>query len=249
MVRAPSRARIHRSRRSGTTAPVDRVYHQGLTVGRGDEWGMATVARCAGGIWRPPSLASRIAAPTAPTRPGFRCVAGNPIPAPVPAPEPGRRSVRTPVPTRPTPVFRPKGSAMSNLDLLAAPAVVRVLVAAGGYTIGSGRTVPTVAAVLGLISVVIGGLALARSAGRIGVGTGRVGALVTLALGLITVIVGGLHAANSAGGLGTGNGLAGAVVALVLGLIGMVLGGLALARSRRRVHARLRVHRLTKSLW
>ncbi len=35
--------------------------------------------------------------------------------------------------------------------------------AAGGTGIGSGRLVPTVAAVVGLIGVVLGGLALARS--------------------------------------------------------------------------------------
>jgi hypothetical protein len=121
---------------------------------------------------------------------------------------------------------------MSVLNLPAAPAAAHVIVAADGYDIGSGRLVPTVAAVAGLISVVIGGLALARS-GRIGTGNRRVGALVALAAGLISLAVGGLHMAKSAGGFGTGNGLAGAVAALVLGLIGMVLSGLALARSRR----------------
>ena len=121
---------------------------------------------------------------------------------------------------------------MSVLHLLAAPAAAHVSVAAGGYDLGSGRLVPTVAAVVGLISVVTGGLALARS-GRIGTGNAQAGAVVALVTGLIGVVVGGLHAANAAGGLGTGNGLAGAVVALVLGLIGMVTGGLALARSRR----------------
>ena len=122
---------------------------------------------------------------------------------------------------------------MSVPLLTAAPNAVHVLIAAGGYVLGAGRTVPSVAAVLGLISVVIGGLALSHSARRIG----RTGAVVTLVLGLISAIVGGLHTANSAGGLGTGNGLAGAVVALALGLIGLVLGGLALARSRRRTAA------------
>jgi hypothetical protein len=96
---------------------------------------------------------------------------------------------------------------------------------AAGTGLGSGRLVPTVAAVVGLIGVVLGGLALARN--------GRRGAIAAGVAGLISVAVGGLHAANSAGGLGTGNGLAGAIVAMALGLIGMVLGGLALARSRR----------------
>jgi hypothetical protein len=126
---------------------------------------------------------------------------------------------------------------MSILHVSAAPAAAHVLVAADGYDIGSGRLVPAVAAVVGLIGVVIGGLALARS-GRIGTGNGRAGALVALAAGLISVVVGGLHMANSAGGFGTGNGLAGAIVALVLGLIGMALSGLALARSRRSTQLR-----------
>jgi hypothetical protein len=101
------------------------------------------------------------------------------------------------------------------------------LIAADG--IGSGRLVPTVAAVVGLIGVVLGGLALARSRRA---GNGKRGAYVALVTGLISVIVGGLHAANSAGGFGTGNGLAGAIVAIVLGLIAVVLGGLTLARLR-----------------
>lgn len=122
---------------------------------------------------------------------------------------------------------------MSVRLLLAAPDAAHVSLTASGYVLGVGRTMPSIAAILGLISVVIGGLALARSARRIGTGTGRTGAVVALTLGLISVIVGGLHMANSAGGLGTGNGLAGAVVALALGLIGLVLRGLALARSRR----------------
>jgi hypothetical protein len=117
---------------------------------------------------------------------------------------------------------------MSVLLLLSTPAAANFSIAVGGYELGSGRTVPTVAAVVGLISVVIGGLALARSAGR-----SR--AVAALVLGPISVIVGGLHGANAAGGLGTGNGLAGAVVAVALGLIGTVLGGLALARTRHTV--------------
>jgi hypothetical protein len=116
--------------------------------------------------------------------------------------------------------------------LLAAPAAAEhVPVAAGG--IGSGRLVPTVAAVVGLISVVVGGLALARSADHIGTGTGRAGAIAALVMALFSVSIGALHMANSAGGFGTGNGLAGAIVAVVVGLIGMATGGLTLARSRR----------------
>jgi len=112
---------------------------------------------------------------------------------------------------------------------LPASDAAHVLIVAGGYVLGAGRTVPSVAAVLGLISVAIGGLALSRAARHIG----RTGAVVALTLGLTSAILGGLHTANSAGGLGTGNGLAGAIVAVTLGLIGLALGGLAVARSRR----------------
>ena len=51
---------------------------------------------------------------------------------------------------------------MSVPLLRAAPDAANVLIAAGGYVLGTGRTVPSVAALLGLISVVIAGLALSR---------------------------------------------------------------------------------------
>jgi hypothetical protein len=123
---------------------------------------------------------------------------------------------------------------MSVLHSLAPTAAtpVSVSVAAGGPAVGSGRLVPTVAAVVGLSSVIIGGWALARS-GRIGTVNRRAWAVVALVAGLISGVVGGLHMANSAGGPGTGNGVAGAAVAVVVGLVGMVIGGLAVARSRR----------------
>jgi Family of unknown function (DUF6223) len=119
---------------------------------------------------------------------------------------------------------------------LAAPAAAQgsvqpVNVAA--YTVTPKRIMASGAAVTGLIGAVIGGLALARSAGRIGVGNGRRGAIVALMLGPIGLVVGGLVVITADGGLGTGNGLAGGVVGMMVGLIGMALGGLALARSRR----------------
>ncbi|WP_225993020.1 DUF6223 family protein [Actinomadura rudentiformis] len=106
-------------------------------------------------------------------------------------------------------------------------------VAASAYEMSAGRLGSMVASVLGLIGVVIGGLALARPTSRFGTGSGRLGATVALAAGLIGVTLGGLVLATADGGLGTGNGLGGAVVALVVGLIALVLGGLALPRSRR----------------
>lgn len=117
---------------------------------------------------------------------------------------------------------------------LATPAAANVLVqptAATAYTLTAGRFWSLVAALLGLVGVVIGGLALARSAGRIG--TGGRGAILALAAGLAGAVIGGLVVAAADGGPGTGYGIVGGFVALVVGLIAMVLGGLALARSRR----------------
>src|SRR5437762_10995954 len=52
------------------------------------------------------------------------------------------------------------------------------------YGVTPRRLWATLVAVLALIGVVIGGLALRRSAGRIGTGNGRMGAIVALVAGL-----------------------------------------------------------------
>ena len=103
------------------------------------------------------------------------------------------------------------------------------------YGLTPRRLWATTAAVLALVGVAIGGLALARSAGRIGTGNWRMGATVALVAGLIAVVNGGLNLAIAKGGPGTGNGVVGGAAALVLGLIAITLGGLALARSCRSV--------------
>ena len=87
----------------------------------------------------------------------------------------------------------------------------------------------TGAAAVALLGVVIGGLALARSADA----TGRLEAMVALAAGLIAMVNGGLNLAMANGGPGSGNGVVGGAAALVLGLIALALGGLAQARLRR----------------
>jgi Family of unknown function (DUF6223) len=91
----------------------------------------------------------------------------------------------------------------------------------------------TTVAVLALVGVVIGGLALARPASRFGTASGRLGAIVALAAGLIAVVNGGLNLAIASGGPGTGNGVVGGAAAFVLGLIALAIGRLALARCRR----------------
>jgi hypothetical protein len=94
----------------------------------------------------------------------------------------------------------------------------------------------TTVAVLALIGVVIGGLALRQTARRTGAGNARM-SVVALVAGLIAVLNGALNLTMATGGPGTGNGVVGGAAALVLGLIAMALSGLALARSRRAVRA------------
>ncbi len=101
------------------------------------------------------------------------------------------------------------------------------------YGLTPQRLWATAVAVLSVVGVAIGGLALARPASRFGTASGRLGAIVALVAGPIAVVNGGLVLAVANGGPGTGNGVVGGAGALVLGLIATVLGGLALARSRR----------------
>ncbi|MFI6063322.1 DUF6223 family protein [Streptomyces sp. NPDC051286] len=127
---------------------------------------------------------------------------------------------------------------MSVGSVLAAPASAHVLVqqaAAGSHTMTPERVWASAAAVLALIGVVLGRLALARFTGRVRTGNGRAAAVVAVAAGLIAVVNGGLVVVSADGGPGTGNGMVGGFVAVVIGLIGVVLGRRALARSRRTV--------------
>ena len=100
------------------------------------------------------------------------------------------------------------------------------------YGLTPRRLWPTMAAVLALVGVVIGGVALARPAGRFGIAAGRLGAIVALVAGLIASVNGGLNLALANGGPGSGNGVVGGAAAFVLGLIAVVLGGIALGRCR-----------------
>lgn len=128
-------------------------------------------------------------------------------------------------------------TAVLGVFALATPAAAHVLAQPAGSasTLTAGRLWSAVAALLGLAGVVIGGLALARAAGRIGNGTGRRGAIAALAAGLTGAVIGGLVVAAADGGPGTGYGIVGGYLALVVGLVAMAEGGLALARARRTV--------------
>jgi len=98
-----------------------------------------------------------------------------------------------------------------------------------GITPGRARALVGVAA--GLISLIIGWRAKARSAE--GTGNGRTGAIVALVLGLIGLVLSIVHLITSAGAvIGSGGGKAGAILGLLLGFIGMTLGGLALRQKK-----------------
>jgi len=90
--------------------------------------------------------------------------------------------------------------------------------------LGAGRLLPTLAAVLGLIGIIIGARARKRNSEGSAIAAGL--------LGVLSLASGVLHAANSAGGFGTGNGLAGAIVAIALGLVSFIMAGFVLFRSR-----------------
>ncbi len=101
------------------------------------------------------------------------------------------------------------------------------------YGLTPRRLWATTVAILALVGVVIGGLALARTGTRSGIASGRLASIVALVAGLLAVVNGGLNLAIATGGPGTGNGVVGGAAAFVLGLVALALGGLALVRGRR----------------
>ncbi|GAA2628682.1 DUF6223 family protein [Actinomadura fulvescens] len=109
----------------------------------------------------------------------------------------------------------------------AAAAVSTHPVAASFTTMTANRTTASIAALIGLAGLVIGGLALARSSNA------QKRTVIALSAGVISIVLGGLVVATADGGLGTGNGLGGGIVAMAVGVLDLVVGGLALTRSRR----------------
>jgi hypothetical protein len=101
------------------------------------------------------------------------------------------------------------------------------------YGMTSRRLWATSAALMALLGVAIGGLALARPVTRFRTVSARHAAILALIVGLVAAVNGGLNVAVANGGPGTGNGVIGGAAAFVLGLIGAAIGVLALARSGR----------------
>jgi hypothetical protein len=106
-----------------------------------------------------------------------------------------------------------------------------VAVAVDAYTLTPGRIVGSVASLIALAGVIVGGIALARSR------TTTRAPVIALLAGPAGALTGALVVAAADGGPGTGYGIVGGYVALVLGLTATVLGGLALARARHRPSA------------
>ena len=67
-----------------------------------------------------------------------------------------------------------------------------IILAAAQYGLGAGRTIPTIAAVVGLISVIAAAIGLVRPT------SGRIGIPVSLLLGVASAAVGVIHAAFAA---------------------------------------------------
>ena len=101
------------------------------------------------------------------------------------------------------------------------------------YGLTTRRLWATSAALMALLGVAVGGLALTRRVSRFGTASVRHAAILGLVLGLIAAVNGLLNVAIANGGPGTGNGVVGGAAAFVLGLIGVAIGGLALTRSGR----------------
>lgn len=97
-----------------------------------------------------------------------------------------------------------------------------------GITAGRARSL--VGVVLGLVSVIVGWRAKARSADR--GSSARKLTITTLVLGSGAIILSVIHLTTISGGFGTGGGKAGAIVSVVLGLIGMLLGRAAWLRAK-----------------
>lgn len=96
-----------------------------------------------------------------------------------------------------------------------------------GITAGRAKSLVGVAA--GLVGLIVGWRARARSAVS---PSGRNWTIAAFALGSAAIVLGVTHLATTTGGFGTGGGKAGAIVALVLGLIGLVRSGPVLLRPK-----------------
>jgi len=117
---------------------------------------------------------------------------------------------------------------------LATPAAADIAIQqadAPAYTLTAGRLWSLVAAALGVIGVVTGGLARTRVLG--GTKNQRRNAFLALSTGLAGLVIGGFVVVFADGGPGSGSGIVGGYLALVVGLLAIALGWLSLKRPIR----------------
>ncbi|NKY34957.1 hypothetical protein HGA13_18040 [Nocardia speluncae] len=112
-----------------------------------------------------------------------------------------------------------------------AVAYASVQLVAADHGMTSGRLGPTLTALMGLLGLIAGVLALVRAIGSRG---GKKQAIIALVLGTGSLALGALFAAQADGGPGTGNGIVGAWLAMLLGVLGLTLAVSALVRTRSR---------------
>ena len=150
-------------------------------------------------------------------------------------------TTRTPAAHRPAPRRSLTATAAAMMVGMAAiaratPAIAQAQVqpiAASVTDMSAGRATAIVAALLGLVGVVVGGLTLSRSRRQNQTGTGHRRGLLAMSAGAISIVLGLVVVATADGGLGTGNGLGGALVAVLIGVASTVLGGRVLFRYGR----------------
>jgi TRAP-type mannitol/chloroaromatic compound transport system permease large subunit len=110
---------------------------------------------------------------------------------------------------------------------------IDLILQVSGLTPGRAATLP--AMVMGLVSLIIGWWALARSSAR--VDRRRIATILSIVLALISIVLSAVHLGGATGEIGTGSGKLGAIVALVLAFTGLALSGIALTRIRRMAQA------------
>jgi NO-binding membrane sensor protein with MHYT domain len=102
------------------------------------------------------------------------------------------------------------------------------------YGITPGRAAALLPVLLALISLIVGGITLARSSSQ--PSYGQLSAIIALVISVVALYFSGMHLTRSiTEPIGSGSGRLGATVALILGLTGMIVSGLALLRLRKKI--------------
>lgn len=119
--------------------------------------------------------------------------------------------------------------------ILLIPTIASAEIVEGGDETAIEQFKTILSMVIGLISLIIGGLSLSGFIRLSNNGRKRVIlAVAAIVLGVYSIFIGGRHLFDAYGFFGTGYGQAGAIAAIVLGLIGIIFACLTLVRYRRK---------------